>query len=117
MGDTKSRVMYDRISMCAHSCDPSCNKTFDLDDNLILRARRALSKDEEVTISYLQERHLLNDTANRQHKLRNWFYPCACKRCNPLLLPAPSARTPYPNRVWLTSSLAFLWVVFLLIYI
>lgn len=74
-------VMYNRISMCAHSCDPSCCWSFGDDDAFVLRARRALGPREELTISYLQDDDLLKSIAVRRQKLNNWKFTCACERC------------------------------------
>lgn len=59
-------VLYNRISMCAHSCDPSCCWSYGDDDAFVLRARVALNKGDELTISYLQDEDLLKSTAVRQ---------------------------------------------------
>lgn len=47
----------------------------------VLRARIALSKNDELTISYLQDEDLLKGTSVRQQKLQNWRFTCACERC------------------------------------
>lgn len=64
-------VMYNRISMCAHSCAPSCSFSFGDADAFVLRARIALCKNDELTISYLYEESLLKGTSVRQEKLQN----------------------------------------------
>jgi len=74
-------VLYNRISMCAHSCDPSCCWSYGDDDAFVLRARVALKAGDELTISYLQDEDLLKSTAVRQQKLQNWRFTCACQRC------------------------------------
>jgi len=74
-------VLYNRISMCAHSCDPSCCWSYGDDDAFVLRARVALNKGDELTISYLQDEDLLKSTSVRQQKLQNWRFTCQCKRC------------------------------------
>jgi len=74
-------VLYNRISMCAHSCDPSCCWSYGDDDAFVLRARVALNRDDELTISYLQDEDLLKSTAVRQQKLQNWRFTCQCPRC------------------------------------
>jgi hypothetical protein len=74
-------VLYNRISMCAHSCDPSCCWSYGEEDAFVLRARTALDKGAELTISYLQDEDLLKSTAVRQQKLQNWKFTCACTRC------------------------------------
>merc|ERR1712187_178317 len=67
--------------MCAHSCDPTSCWSFGEGDAFVLRARTALRKDDELTISYLQDDELLKSTAVRQQKLQNWRFNCACPRC------------------------------------
>jgi hypothetical protein len=74
-------VLYNRISMCAHSCDPSCCWSYGDDDAFVLRARVALQAGEELTISYLQDEDLLKSTAVRQAKSQNWRFCCQCPRC------------------------------------
>jgi len=75
-------VLYNRISMCSHSCDPTCCWSYGDEDAFVLRARIALTKDDELTISYLQDEDLLKGTAVRRQKLQNWRFTCSCPRCN-----------------------------------
>jgi len=74
-------VLYNRISMCAHSCDPTCCWSYGDDDAFVLRARVALNRGDELTIAYLQDEDLLKSTAVRQQKLQNWRFTCMCPRC------------------------------------
>lgn len=74
-------VLYNRISMCSHSCDPSCCWSYGENDAFVLRARVALKKGDELTISYLQDEDLLKGTPVRQQKLQNWRFLCQCPRC------------------------------------
>lgn len=74
-------VLYNRISMCAHSCDPSCCWSYGDDDAFVMRARFALHEGDELTISYLQDEDLLKSTLVRQEKLQNWCFTCQCERC------------------------------------
>jgi len=74
-------VLYNRISMCSHSCDPTCCWSYGEDDAFVLRSRISLKKGDELTISYLQDEDLLKSTAVRQQKLQNWRFTCACPRC------------------------------------
>lgn len=74
-------VLYNRISMCAHSCDPSCCWSYGDGDAFVLRARVALGRGDELTISYLQDEDLLKSTVVRQQKLQNWRFTCQCARC------------------------------------
>mmetsp|Transcript_52977 Transcript_52977/g.124097 ORF Transcript_52977/g.124097 Transcript_52977/m.124097 type:complete len:514 (+) Transcript_52977:102-1643(+) len=75
-------VLYNRISMCAHSCDPSCCWSYGNDDAFVLRARVLLPKGAELTISYLQDEDLLRSIQVRQTKLQNWRFTCQCERCS-----------------------------------
>mmetsp|Transcript_48367 Transcript_48367/g.90587 ORF Transcript_48367/g.90587 Transcript_48367/m.90587 type:complete len:521 (-) Transcript_48367:104-1666(-) len=75
-------VLYNRISMCAHSCDPTCCWSYGDEDAFVLRSRMALDKGDELTISYLQDEDLLKSTAVRQQKLQNWKFLCMCPRCS-----------------------------------
>lgn len=74
-------VLYNRISMCSHSCDPTCCWSYGEDDAFVLRARVNLNAGDELTISYLQDEDLLKGTTVRQMKLQNWRFTCACTRC------------------------------------
>lgn len=74
-------VLYNRISMCSHSCDPSCCWSYGEEDAFVIRARVNLKPGEELTISYLQDEDLLKSTAVRQQKLQNWRFTCQCARC------------------------------------
>jgi len=74
-------VLYNRISMCAHSCDPSCCWSYGDDDAFILRARMSLDRGDELTVSYLQDEDLLKSTRVRRQKLQNWQFTCSCSRC------------------------------------
>jgi len=74
-------VLYNRISMCSHSCDPSCCWSYGEDDAFVLRARVALKAGDELTISYLQDEDLLKSNQVRVAKLQNWRFECACTRC------------------------------------
>mmetsp|Transcript_10324 Transcript_10324/g.22780 ORF Transcript_10324/g.22780 Transcript_10324/m.22780 type:complete len:514 (-) Transcript_10324:187-1728(-) len=74
-------VLYNRISMCAHSCDPSCCWSYGEQDSFVLRARVGLKEGDELTISYLQDEDLLKSTNVRQQKLLNWRFTCMCSRC------------------------------------
>ncbi|CAD7929953.1 unnamed protein product [Amoebophrya sp. A25] len=74
-------VLYNRISMCAHSCDPNCCWTYGEGDSFVLRARRFVAAGEEITISYLQDDDLLKSTDVRRKKLENWKFSCKCDRC------------------------------------
>merc|ERR1711988_1048604 len=67
--------------MCAHSCDPNCCWTYGDNDSFVLRARRSVGRNSELTISYLQDEDLLKSTDVRRNKLQNWKFDCGCERC------------------------------------
>jgi len=75
-----SLVLYNMLSMCAHSCDPSACWSFGDDDSCVLRARREIKAGEEITVSYLHD-DILKATVVRRRKLSNWDFLCACERC------------------------------------
>lgn len=78
---TDGLVLYNRISMCSHSCDPSCCWSYGTDDAFVLRARHILKAGDEITISYLQDEDLLRSSQTRLQKSLNWKFSCTCPRC------------------------------------
>ncbi|KAF8820658.1 apical complex lysine methyltransferase [Cardiosporidium cionae] len=74
-------VLYNRISMMAHSCLSTACWHFGADDAFILRARVNLAADEELTISYIGDEDLFKSTDVRREKLSGWLFCCACKLC------------------------------------
>ncbi|CAD7957247.1 unnamed protein product [Amoebophrya sp. A25] len=74
-------VLYHRISMAAHGCDPTCCWTYGDEDSFVLRARVTLEPGAELTLSYLQDDDLLRATNIRRQKLENWKFHCLCNRC------------------------------------
>lgn len=67
-------VLYNRISMAAHGCDPTCCWTYGDEESFVLRARVTLQPGAELTISYLQDEDLLKSTNVRRRKLENWKF-------------------------------------------
>jgi len=74
-------VMYNRISMMAHSCSATCCWQYGPDDTFVLRSRVTLEPGAEITVSYLEEDDLIKGTDIRRQKLEMWRFWCACDRC------------------------------------
>lgn len=72
-------IAFDPVaSLINHSCDPNSVMTFD-GRSLSVRALREIAKDEELTISYIDN---TNPTHRRQDELtERYFFKCECTRC------------------------------------
>lgn len=72
-------IAFDPLaSLINHSCDPNSVMTFD-GRSLSVRALREIAKDEEITISYIDN---TNPTHKRQEELtERYFFKCECTRC------------------------------------
>lgn len=72
-------IAFDPIaSLINHSCDPNSVMTFD-GQSLSVRALKGIAKDEELTISYIDN---TNPTHKRQDELtERYFFKCECTRC------------------------------------
>lgn len=84
--DASALCMYDITSMMAHSCAPSGVWQFGHDDSFCLRARVALKRGDEISISYLGEDDLVKSASIRRAKTNGWLFACACTRCNDQML-------------------------------
>ncbi|PFH34910.1 apical complex lysine methyltransferase [Besnoitia besnoiti] len=82
-------VLYNRISMMAHSCRASACWHYGEDDAFILRARVKLQAGDELTISYIGDDDLFKSTNVRRDKVYGWLFTCQCIRCS---APVDSAR-------------------------
>ncbi|KJP86127.1 hypothetical protein AK88_04250 [Plasmodium fragile] len=83
--DNEGLVLYNRISMLAHSCNSTACWHYGSDDSFVLRARVKLSVGDELTISYLGDDDLYKSSNIRREKLTNWLFVCMCSRCtNPI---------------------------------
>ncbi|EUD65608.1 hypothetical protein C922_04114 [Plasmodium inui San Antonio 1] len=83
--DNEGLVLYNRISMLAHSCNSTACWHYGSDDSFVLRARVKLSVGDELTISYLGDDDLYKSSNIRREKLINWLFVCMCSRCtNPI---------------------------------
>ncbi|PHJ22318.1 apical complex lysine methyltransferase [Cystoisospora suis] len=82
-------VLYNRISMMAHSCRASACWHYGEADAFILRARVKLQAGDELTISYIGDDDLFKSTNVRREKVHGWLFTCQCIRC---AAPVDSAR-------------------------
>mmetsp|Transcript_84580 Transcript_84580/g.192787 ORF Transcript_84580/g.192787 Transcript_84580/m.192787 type:complete len:516 (-) Transcript_84580:111-1658(-) len=80
--ETNGLVMYNRISMMAHSCSATCCWQYGPGDTFVLRSRVHLEAGSELTVSYLEEEDLAKGTDIRRRKLSMWRFTCGCERCN-----------------------------------
>nr|CAB3499011.1 unnamed protein product [Digitaria exilis] len=69
--------LYPVISIINHSCVPNAVLIFD-GRTAYVRALQPISKDEEVSISYIETAAV---TKKRQNDLKQYFFACACPRC------------------------------------
>jgi len=73
---------YFMSSFMSHSCLPNAVWHYDGDD-FVLRARCAISAQDEITVSYLSEDALLESiSARRKHLKDSKHFVCQCERCN-----------------------------------
>ncbi|CAA9988174.1 SET domain protein, putative [Plasmodium knowlesi strain H] len=83
--DNEGLVLYNRISMLAHSCNSTACWHYGTNDSFVLRARVKLAVGDELTISYLGDDDLYKSSNIRREKLTNWLFVCMCSRCtNPI---------------------------------
>ena len=62
-----------------HSCAPNCRQSFDSHGCIVVETARAVSKDEELTIPYVDTR--LSRRERRERLRKNFAFDCACERC------------------------------------
>ncbi|SOV23229.1 SET domain protein, putative [Plasmodium sp. DRC-Itaito] len=79
--DNEGLVLYNRISMLAHSCISTACWHYGENDSFVLRARIKLNPGDEITISYLGDDDLYKSSNIRREKLTNWLFVCMCSRC------------------------------------
>ncbi|ETW60984.1 hypothetical protein PFMC_03214 [Plasmodium falciparum CAMP/Malaysia] len=79
--DNEGLVLYNRISMLAHSCISTACWHYGENDSFVLRARINLNPGDEITISYLGDDDLYKSSNIRREKLTNWLFVCMCSRC------------------------------------
>merc|ERR1719171_2657175 len=75
-------VMYEWMSMPAHSCRPSCTFSIQQNKRLVLEADVDLKRGDEITISYLEEGQEAEPLQMRQTILwKRWRFICCCSLC------------------------------------
>lgn len=92
--ETQGLVLYNRISMMAHSCRATACWHYGEDDAFVLRARVALKRGDEITISYIGDDELFKSTNIRRDKVQGWLFTCQCVRCADPVDPARGFRCP-----------------------
>lgn len=80
--ETQGLVLYNRISMMAHSCQATACWHYGADDAFVLRARVSLQRGDEITISYIGDEELFKSTNIRREKVQGWLFLCNCIRCS-----------------------------------
>jgi len=79
----RSYATYFIPSFMSHSCFPTAIWTLDPSGEYVLRARRAIQANEEITIAYVCEEMLLEPARVRQrHLRRSKDFLCNCDRCH-----------------------------------
>jgi len=75
--------LYKLQSKCNHSCSPNSQVSFDYGNfRLSLKATKDISKDEEITISYISECKLRRSRYSRQKYLKEFYlFICDCSKC------------------------------------
>ncbi|KAI8804075.1 hypothetical protein BJ742DRAFT_682504, partial [Cladochytrium replicatum] len=86
------RAVFPHASYFNHSCDPSCESIQER-MMLIVRTKKAVEKDEELTISYIDTN--LPVHARRQRLQDEYYFTCSCARCIAELSGAASRKTTY----------------------
>lgn len=73
--------VFETISLCAHSCRPSC--IIDVENDVsVVRAKTDLMAGDEITLSYLPACTLRKGKAARQLAVdQGWGFKCKCSRC------------------------------------
>lgn len=92
--ETQGLVLYNRISMMAHSCRATACWHYGEGDAFVLRARVSLQRGDEITISYIGDEELFKSTNVRREKVQGWLFTCQCPRCSNPRDPARGFRCP-----------------------
>ena len=71
--------VFPSASWTNHSCAPNCRQSFDSHGCIVVETARAVSKDEELTIPYVDTR--LGRSERRERLRKNFAFDCACERC------------------------------------
>ncbi|OLP84388.1 N-lysine methyltransferase SMYD2 [Symbiodinium microadriaticum] len=109
-------ALFHQVSFCNHCCAGLSNATWtwSASKGLVLRATRAVSSGEELTISYIGKPWCdLARPARRRYLKQNFNFVCLCKACvNPDAATgvAPALQAPKANKLqglllkWLTEA-------------
>ncbi|CAE7734064.1 SMYD2, partial [Symbiodinium necroappetens] len=109
-------ALFHQVSFCNHCCAGLSNATWtwSASKGLLLRATRAVSSGEELTISYIGKPWCdLARPARRRYLKQNFNFVCLCKACaNPDAATgvAPALQAPKANKLqglllkWLTEA-------------
>ena len=75
--------LYSNQSKINHSCKPNAEIRFEHSNNILqVVALRAISSEEEITISYLDECEINRSRHSRQKYLQeNYLFLCECEKC------------------------------------
>jgi len=93
--DNNGLVCYNRISMMAHCCESSATWHYGTsNDQFVLRARRHLEKDDEITITYVGDEELYKSKDLRRTRLASWLFTCRCNKCSTVLDASRGLRCP-----------------------
>jgi SET and MYND domain-containing protein len=71
--------VFPSASWTNHSCAPNCRQSFDSHGCIVVETARAVRKDEELTIPYVDTR--LGRSERRERLRKNFAFDCACERC------------------------------------
>lgn len=74
------QAIFPTFSFISHSCLSNSNHVVFPNKHLVLQAKTAVKKGEELTINYISP---VQSTLRRKSKLRDkWFFECRCQRCS-----------------------------------
>ena len=81
--DCEGSGLFKLQSSCNHSCEPNAQVSFPCNTyDLCLKALKHIKKNEEISISYLQNCELGRSRHSRQKTLReNYLFLCDCYKC------------------------------------
>jgi len=72
-------ALYPTLAMVNHSCVANSVYTINANNSIVLRAKRKIEDDEEITISYVSV--WCGQPRRRSTLLNRWFFDCRCPRC------------------------------------
>lgn len=83
-GISNGRGLFQFSCILSHSCRPNCILSFSPDcQQAIIRAKQDIPAFEELTISYMDETHLLAPkNVRREWLLQHKEFLCCCERCS-----------------------------------